>query len=1210
MRASDFEFLSGGESVGQLMRRFDWAQSPLGEPATWPQSLRAAVSICLGTTFPIAIYWGRELALLYNEAWSSIPGEKHPWALGRAGREVWPEIWSEIGPLFEKVQQSGEGVWQQDQLLPMNRHGYTEECYFNFTFSPIRGDAGDVEGIFNAVIETTSKVIGERRERALRHLAERVAGARSDQEVFKAADAVCALHGEDLPFCLFYTTRDDLVLLQAGATSKGMLSDESADLFSARFEDTLGQVVGRAVAIGQSQILDQLPSNLTSLSASSPWPELVRTALVIPLPLRGGSASPSIMIAGISPRRALDVDYRAFLERAAAHIAGGLANARAYEEERQRAEALAEVDRAKTLFFANVSHEFRTPLTLMIGPIEDALAELGEQALEGVQRERLETARRNSLRLLKLVNTLLDFSRIEAGRTQARFQPQDIATLTAEIASNFRSAMEKAGLQFRVAAPTLSESVSVDSELWEKIILNLLSNAFKFTFEGCVTVAVTEEAGRAVVTVSDTGVGVPPQELPRLFDRFHRVEGQKSRSFEGSGIGLALVKELVTLHRGTIEVESEQARGTSFRISLPLGGAHLPPGSREEDEKRVSSPVRARAYVDEALRWLPDGIVDDGASNANPHTRDGRRVLIADDNGDMREYLRRLLEPRWQVETASDGEEALASVQRHMPDLLLTDVMMPRLDGVGLVKAIRSDPNLRGLSVIMLSARAGEEARVDGLAAGADDYLVKPFSARELIARVAANLELAKARSELTRELRESESRFRNMADYAPVMVWVTAADGSCTFLSKSWYDFTGQTPEDALGFGWLSAVHPEDSARAGDAFFAANAAQKTFRIDYRLRRRDGEYRWAIDAASPRFGSDGAFLGYIGSVLDITERKQAEDQTNILLQEVNHRSKNILAVVQAVARQTAASSSGDFVARFGERVQALAAAQDLLVSNSWRGVDMRELILSQLAHFGDDVGKRISMQGPSVFLTAQATQALGMAFHELATNAVKYGALSASSGKVEIVWTLTTDNGGMRRLTISWTETGGPLVRPPDRRGFGSNVIDRMLKPVLGGVIKVEFAPEGLRWTVATSDDRALDLGGSTINADAEEVPGEKSERKRVLVVEDEPLIAMDIANVLEEAGYVVVGPAGDVTEALALLEATRVEHAVLDVNLGRETSEAIARRLQDLQIPFVSLSGYSRDQQPRIFHQSPALTKPLRKEALLAEIERAVRSR
>jgi len=452
----------------------------------------------------------------------------------------------------------------------------------------------------------------------------------------------------------------------------------------------------------------------------------------------------------------------------AGHIGTSVANARTYEAERKRAEALAEIDRAKTLFFSNVSHEFRTPLTLMLGPLEDALAS-GE--LPTKERERLDTAHRNSLRLLKLVNSLLDFSRIEAGRAQASYAPTDLADLTTNVASNFRSICERAGLEFVVDCPPLGEPVYVDRDMWEKIVLNLLSNAFKFTFEGEIAVRLRIVDSHAELSIRDTGAGVPARELPRLFERFHRIEGQKSRTYEGSGIGLALVQELVKFHGGAIHAESLEGEGTRFIVNIPLGRSHLAQERIGVADSGSPTAVRADAYVEEALRWLPDGgtpaagtLPPSPPSQTTPPQLEGARILVADDNADMRDYIRRLLKPYCQVETVADGQAALDAIREWPPDLVLSDVMMPRVDGLGLVRTIRNEPALVDIPVVLLSARAGEEAEIEGLDAGADDYLIKPFSARELVARVGSNLNLARLRRQVAADLKDTNS-LREMAN-------------------------------------------------------------------------------------------------------------------------------------------------------------------------------------------------------------------------------------------------------------------------------------------------------------------------------------------------------------------------------------------------------------------------------------------------------------
>lgn len=757
------DFLYGGGEMGALLRAHNWSATPLGEPETWPQSLRSALSICLEANFPIAIYWGPELALLYNDAWSSIPGKKHPGALGRPGREVWPEIWDTIGPLFHQVQETGAGVWQHDQLLPMHRHGYTEECYFNFTFSPIRGEGGQVEGIFNAVLETTSSVLAERRERALRELAEALATRRDELEVFAVAATLLATKSVDVPFSLLYRIDD-----QAQQAHLMGLTGVDRDSAAAPTVIDLGDAdtpwpLASVLRTGQKRLVEDLAERFTKPLPGGPWPEPCTQALILPIQATAHPGTvAAILVAGISPRGAADDDYQAFLERAASHIATSLASARAYEEERRRAEALAEIDRAKTTFFSNVSHEFRTPLTLMLGPIEELLADpeqLGEEGLRQIQ-----LAHRNGLRLLKLVNSLLDFSRIEAGRLKASFQATDLAQLTTDLASNFRSAMERAGLTLTVNCETLTQPVYVDRDMWEKIVLNLLSNAFKFTFEGGVSVELRQH-DKAELVVRDTGTGIPAAELPRVFERFHRIEGARGRSFEGSGIGLALVEELVRLHGGTVRVESEIGKGTVFTVAIPFGAKHLATPLIEHEGPVGSSALRVEAYVGEAERWLPDAeahhetssrdrIGESVTAAARPAT-DGAHILLADDNADMRAYVQRLLGGSHHVEVVADGQAALETIRRRRPDLLLTDIMMPRLDGFGLIRSIRGDATLKDLPIIALSARAGEEASLDGLAAGADDYLVKPFSARELVARVDSALAMATLRRQMSHALRD-----------------------------------------------------------------------------------------------------------------------------------------------------------------------------------------------------------------------------------------------------------------------------------------------------------------------------------------------------------------------------------------------------------------------------------------------------------------------
>jgi signal transduction histidine kinase len=476
-----------------------------------------------------------------------------------------------------------------------------------------------------------------------------------------------------------------------------------------------------------------------------------------------------VIVAALNPFRPLDVSYVGFINLVAGQIAASVANARAYSAEKKRAEALAEIDRAKTAFFSNVSHEFRTPLTLMLGPLHDLLAR-SQTHLSPTAKEQLDLVSRNGARLLRLVNTLLDFSRLEAGRVQAVYLATDLARFTSELAGVFRSATDKAGLRLIVDCSDLGEPVYVDRDMWEKIVLNLISNAFKFTFQGEIAVSVHRVGNMAELRVRDTGVGIPAEAIPKLFERFNRVPNVPSRTHEGSGIGLALVHELVKLHGGSVRVESTMREGSTFVVSIPFGQTHLASGQLGGSRSLSSTAVGAKPFVEEALRWLPDSAAARGeifsvqdellpvpcppvsGSAVRP------RVLIADDNSDMRQYLARLLSEQYEVETVTDGQAALQSAHKHPPDLIISDVMMPILDGFELLNALRGDEQTRTIPVILVSARAGEESRVEGIEAGADDYLIKPFSARELLARVSGRLEIARLQRDRETQLRISQT--------------------------------------------------------------------------------------------------------------------------------------------------------------------------------------------------------------------------------------------------------------------------------------------------------------------------------------------------------------------------------------------------------------------------------------------------------------------
>lgn len=1352
------DWLVGGGEMGERIRAHDWSNTPLGPTENWSPALRMMIRFLLANRFPLLLWWGPHYVSIYNDAYRPVLGTKHPWALGRPLSECWSEIWHILQPLVDVPFKGGPATWNEDILLEINRHGFLEETHLTIAYSPVPDETvpSGIGGVLATVHEITEKVVAERRVVALRDLGVMAIEAKTAEEACIVVGETLTRHAKEIPFALIYLITPDGKHARLACTSCARPDERFAPELIEFGSDEQPWPLTKAAQLETTQVIEDLAGQFGAAVPAGPWSDPPRQAVVVPVRSNIAHQLAGFLVAGVSARLRLDELYRSFLELLAGQIATAIASARAYEEERKRAEALAEIDRAKTVFFSNVSHEFRTPLALMLGPLEDTLTQSGN--LSAADRERLETAHRNSVRLLKLVNTLLDFSRIEAGRIEASYEPTDLAALTAELASVFRSAVERAGMRLAIDCPPLAEPLYVDRQMWEKIVLNLLSNAFKFTFEGEIGVSLRQAEGFVELTVRDTGIGIPAEELPCLFERFHRVKGAQGRSYEGSGIGLALVRELAKLHGGIVRVESELDRGSRFMVSLPCGKAHLPADRIEASRSLASTGLGSDAYVEEVLHWWHDSRIDKHAAlvceelTAESMTEpkqaavaSTQHILLADDNADMCEYVSRLLTQHGYVVAAvADGQAALSAARGRRPDLVLADIMMPILDGFGLLSNLRADPELRDVPVIFLSARAGEDARIEGMQAGADDYLVKPFSARELLARVESHLKMARFRRDAGEALRyrteqfealinkaplgvylvdadfrirevnpvampvfgdipggvvgrdldeiihtlwerkyadeivgifrhtlqtgepyitperaefridrgvteyyewrvdriplpdgrfgavcyfrdisqqvqarlaiaESEKRFRHMADHAPVMIWVTEADATCTFLSESWYKFTGQTRETGLGFGWLEAVHPDDSAVGRATFVAANQKREPFRLEYRLRRHDGEYRWAIDAAAPRFGDNGDFLGYIGSVFDITERKQAEETRQFLIAELNHRVKNTLASVQAIVQHTLRRSKNpvEFANTFAGRLQSLSRVHTLLSNATWKGAGLHELIRDQLLQGPVDEA-RLTAWGPAVQLDAQLALHIALMLHELGTNCAKYGALSVPDGRVAITWSIKD-----HVLQLRWAERGGPTVAEPTRRGFGTMLINQSVKSQ-GGTAQALYEAEGVTWEIAVPLPVAVGpwLPEPSIRVDSTS-PNQRQQqtdepRMRLagrcfLVVEDEPLVGLDLADGLEDAGSRVEGPVGTEAAALQIIETKKLDGALLDANLHGRPVDEIAAALTRRNIPFLFVTGYDRDSLPEAFRSAAILNKPFSREQLHEAISKLV---
>jgi PAS domain S-box-containing protein len=882
------DFLGGGGEMARLIRTKNWAETPLGPIESWPQSLRTAVSLCVASNFPISIAWGPKHIQIYNDGYWPICGVKHPLSMGQDYSECWASAWPAIGDAFEKGY-AGEASYLEDQRMFLDRKGFLEETFFTFSFSPIRDESGKVGGLFHPVTEQTARILSERRVEMLRDLAQRAGSARTTGEVYAQAMELFARHALDLPFVLLYRLEEDgnaaALIAQTGLPPGTPVSPLRCDLAGpgacwpiaeAARGKTIMQLVGIDIWFGD------LPCG--------PYPELPRAAFLLPVVVPGSDMAAAVLVVGASARLQLDEAYRGFFSLLASSMSSCVANARNYEDESRRAASLAELDRAKTAFFSNISHEFRTPLALILAPLDDVLA----GNLSAAQAEALGIVRRNAQRLLKLVNTVLDFSRLEANRTSAAAEPTNLALATAEHASGFRPVCEQAGITLTVECDAALDAVYVDRDMWEKITLNLLSNAFKFTFAGEISVLLRAAGDDIELTVRDTGTGIPAASLPHIFERFNRVEGAHGRTHEGSGIGLALVHELVRLQGGAVTVESELGVGSVFRVTMPRRNASstggeaagaMRAGAMQAGAMQAAAmqagemTARTRSFVDEAALWLPDQPLQAGGAVPEISARDGlvispvlpaspATIVLADDNADMRAYITRILtEAGMVVRATADGEAALRAI-RHAPmaELVLSDVMMPRLDGFGLLREIRGDSALSHLPVVMLSARAGEEASVEGLNAGADDYLVKPFSARELVARVRGNLEMARMRKRLI-----EREKFALVVEAAPAALLLVAPSGLIEMANRAaerLFDY----PPGAMEHMRLDRRIPEAFLAAADGSELASCwGREVFGL-----RQDGS-EVPLEVSFNPIEVDGQKMQLI-AIIDVTERRMVETE--------------------------------------------------------------------------------------------------------------------------------------------------------------------------------------------------------------------------------------------------------------------------------------------------------------------------------------------
>lgn len=875
--------------------------------------------------------------------------------------------------------------------------------------------------------------------------------------------------------------------------------------------------------------------------------------------------------------------------------------AAANQDLREANAKLGELDAAKMAFFSNVSHEFRTPLTLMLGPVEQALQTTG--TLSG---ENLQIVHRSSIRLLRLVNSLLDFARLEAGRLRLSFAPTDLAVLTARIAGSFQSLFESAGLSLRVHCPSLQQPVYIDRAQWEKVVSNLLSNAFKFTMNGEVAVQLREHSTSVELVVSDTGTGIPEQELDNIFQRFHRVERTQGRSFEGTGIGLALVKEIIELHGGAVRVQSTVGCGSTFSVSLPLGSAHLPQAQIDSatSDESPGTDNGVMAFIHEASQWAGTAPVAPThlAEESAPPSRE--RILVVDDNADMRSHIASLLSPHWSVDTATDGEAALSLVHENPPDLIISDVMMPRMDGFALLRSLRASATTKNIPVLLISARAGEEAVVEGLERGADNYLVKPFSGRELLSRV--RLHLGSARSRAT-ALRAIETRLKRLAESGIVCITVSDPRGHVIEANDAFLQMVECSRDELLSGSVVWELLATTVRRE-------LSGSRAWQGEY--RHTDGRRIPVLVAVEPLEEGQN-----IAIALNLTEHKQLEEQyrqaqkmeaVGRLAGGIAHDFNNILSVVLSYSDMicTDQDVDGDVRSEVEQiRTAALRAAdltRQLLAFSRQQVLEPRIVSASSIVTgmhkmlrrlLGADIMLTLLLESElwNILIDPSQVEQIIMNLAVNARDAMPQG------GQLTIQTTnVSLDEGYAAAhhevhpgdyVMLAASDTGNGMDAATQARifepffttkqsgkgtGLGLSTVFGIVKQS-GGHIWVYSEPNK-----GTCFKLYFPRANGESSPTAEVTAPESSRgHETILLVEDDTQVRSLAVNILRRSGYVVL-EASNGGEALLICEQhnARIDLLLTDVVLPLTSGRQIAERLQALRpnIKVLYMSGYTDD--------------------------------
>jgi PAS domain S-box-containing protein len=801
------DFLAGGGEMAQRIRQFDWASTTLSSIEGWSHGLRTAIGICLRSKAPAAVLWGSRLSILYNDSFASAIGSRHPDILGLPVRDVLKESWHRFGPALESAMRGGSSAEITGESFLFHHEGRAEERYFNLSCTPIT-EASRPTGVFVTGTETTHRVLAERRLRTLWDLATRTAGAGDISGACRAIASALRENRSDIPLASLYSISDDLRAadLEAAVNLKSgtPISPKRIEL-----DDPLS-FLAPIIRSGVVQVIDLGPaSGLLFPQAGRESPESVA---VLPIRTADEADPAGVLIAGLNPYQRFDEEYRRFLDLIARLCGRAFAQAGAARNSAP-SEELARLKTRSAQFLTKASASLRGSLALLMLPMQDQ---------PPAERERFKPAERATAQLLELVDVLEDFVAIEADANEAYYEPVDLAAFTGKVAETFRSAIERAGIRYIVDTPALKDTAHVDPLMWEKIVLNLLSNAFKYTARGEITVTLRMLGGQFLLEVLDTGIGIPRDQIERLFDPFTTLPGVRSRTRSNLGMGLVRSRTFVELHGGSLSVLSEEGKGTRVIASIPQGSAHLPPLRIVAPSAKPWSRAAARALIESASwPWERVAVTKWGsrrlAEGALGH------VIIAEDDRDMRDYLVALLSSIYTTEAVRDATQVIDAARAYSPDLILAEASLPATHGVELVQTLRSDAATRTVPLILLSDLANEDLRLNALSAGADDYILKPFSGREILVRTHSQIVVSRRRRPDATE----DSRIQGILNSIDDGLWITDLQGRTMGCNVRMSAMLGYDVDEFRTLSLIDCIVDEDRNRVSNLLQRAYAGDR-----------------------------------------------------------------------------------------------------------------------------------------------------------------------------------------------------------------------------------------------------------------------------------------------------------------------------------------------------------------------------------------------